>query len=94
MIPRTSAPPVAQGGILAKIGAKNKDIKKQIPVLMAESPVRPPAAIPAPLSIYAVTGELPKRAPTEMQEASVTYAMVERSKSPSASVAPQKRTIE
>lgn len=37
---KMSAPPVAQGGIDAKIGAKNKEMKKQIPVTMAVSPVR------------------------------------------------------
>lgn len=68
---RTKVPPVAQGGTEARIGAKNKDSKKQKPVEMAVRPVRPPSAIPAPLSINAVTGEQPKRDPMEMQAASV-----------------------
>jgi len=63
--------PVAQGGIEAKIGAKKMDIKKQSPVTTAVSPVRPPSAIPAPLSTNAVTGEQPSREPMEMQNASV-----------------------
>ena len=63
--------PVAQGGIDAKIGAKKIEVKKQKPVTMAVRPVRPPSAIPAPLSIKAVTGEHPKREPMEMQKASV-----------------------
>ncbi|KAI6770787.1 hypothetical protein HG531_009642 [Fusarium graminearum] len=38
---------------------------------MAVNPVLPPSAIPAPLSMKAVTGELPNKAPTEMKAASV-----------------------
>lgn len=63
--------PVAQGGIDAKIGAKNMEMKKQTPQVMAVSPVLPPSAIPAPDSMNAVTGEHPKRAPIEIQNASV-----------------------
>ncbi len=75
--------PVAQGGIEAKIGAKNIEMRKQNPETIAVRPVRPPSAIPAPLSIKAVTGEHPSRAPMEMQNASVQYATVDRGKSPS-----------
>jgi hypothetical protein len=63
--------PVAQGGIDAKIGAKNIEIRKHMPQIMAVNPVLPPSAIPAPLSIKAVTGEHPRRAPIEIQKASV-----------------------
>jgi len=34
--------PVAQGGILANIGAKKIDIRKQAPVVRAVKPVLPP----------------------------------------------------
>ncbi|CAF3630929.1 unnamed protein product [Fusarium graminearum] len=62
---------------------------------MAVNPVLPPSAIPAPLSMKAVTGELPNKAPTEMKAASVQYAIVERGKSPSRGLTtPQKRTME
>ena len=63
--------PVAQGGIEANIGAKNMETKKHRPHVMAVSPVFPPSAIPAPDSMKAVTGEQPKRAPIEIQNASI-----------------------
>jgi len=63
--------PVAQGGIDAKIGAKKIDIRKQVPVVIAVSPVRPPSVIPAPDSTTVVTGEQPKREPIEIIIASV-----------------------
>jgi hypothetical protein len=55
----------------AKMGAKNMEMKKQTPHVMAVKPVLPPSAIPAPLSMKAVTGLHPNRAPTEIQKASV-----------------------
>lgn len=75
--------PVAQGGIDAKMGAKNIDTRKHSPVTMAVSPVLPPSAIPAPLSMKAVTGEHPNNDPIEMHAASMQYATVDRGKSPS-----------
>lgn len=63
--------PVAHGGMEAKMGAKNMEMKKQTPQVIAVKPVLPPSAIPAPDSMNAVTGEHPKRAPTDMQNASV-----------------------
>lgn len=87
--------PVAQGGIDAKMGAKKIDTRKQMPVMIAVRPVRPPSAIPAPLSTKTVTGEHPSRDPNDMQAASVQYASVERGKSPSfSSTLLQKRAIE
>jgi hypothetical protein len=89
-----SVDPVAQGGIDAKMGAKNSERRKQKPVVIAVSPVRPPSAIPAPLSMKAVTGEQPNSEPIEMQAASVQYAIVERRKFPVSSTAPEKLAIE
>lgn len=87
--------PVAQGGIDAKIGAKKMDSRKQSPVTTAVSPVRPPSAMPAPLSTKTVTGEQPTSEPMEMQKASVQYATVDRGKSPPLFVVLlQKRAIE
>jgi len=43
----TSAGPVAQGGIEAKMGAKKREMKKQKAVEIEVRPVRPPSAIPA-----------------------------------------------
>lgn len=92
---RISVQPVAHGGIEAKIGAKKIEIRKQVPVVIAVRPVRPPSVIPAPDSINAVTGEHPKRLPMEMERASVQYASVERGKSPvSGFTTPEKRAIE
>ncbi len=68
---RTRVPPVAQGGTEARIGAKKMEIRKHTPVDMAVRPVRPPSAMPAPLSMKAVTGEQPKREPIDIQAASV-----------------------
>lgn len=75
--------PVAQGGMLANIGAKNTLTKKHSPVTIAVRPVRPPSAIPAPLSMKAVTGEQPSRDPMLIHAASMQYATVDRGKSPS-----------
>jgi hypothetical protein len=74
--------PVAQGGIDANIGAKKMDKRKQIPVVRAVSPVFPPSVIPAPDSMKAVTGDVPKRAPMGIEKASVQYAIVDRGKAP------------
>lgn len=91
----TNAQPVAHVGMLLKMGAKNNDMKKRKPVVIAVKPVRPPSAIPAPDSTNAVTGEQPKREPIEMHIASVQKATVERGKDPSlGSTTPAKRAIE
>ncbi len=58
---------MAHGGMEAKMGAKKMEMKKQTPVVMAVSPVFPPSLIPAPDSMKAVTGGVPKRAPMEMR---------------------------
>lgn len=71
MSTRIRVQPVAQGGILANMGAKKIDIRKQNPVVMAVSPVFPPSATPAPDSIKAVTGDTPRRDPIDMLRASV-----------------------
>jgi hypothetical protein len=39
-------PPVAHGGIEAKIGPKKRETMKQNDVIHAARPVRPPSAIP------------------------------------------------
>jgi hypothetical protein len=54
----------------AKIGAKNTEMKKAMPVMQDVRPVLPPSEIPAPDSTNAVTGGLPKSAPIEMEMAS------------------------
>lgn len=77
------------------MGEKKIETMKHRPVTMAVNPVRPPSAIPAPLSMKAVTGDDPKSAPIEIKVASVQYAQVDRGKSPSLGLTtPQKRTIE
>lgn len=65
----------------AKSGAKKRDIRKQSPAKIAVRPVLPPSAIPALLSMKAVTGDKPSSAPTEMQKASIQNAIVDRGKS-------------
>lgn len=40
-----NAPPVAQDGMDAKIGAKKMDTKNMIPVMMAVKPVLPPSSV-------------------------------------------------
>jgi hypothetical protein len=77
----TSAPPVAQAGMLAKIGAKNTDTRKARPVVTAVIPVFPPSEIPVADSMNAVTGDVPISAPIEIEKASTQYAHVEFSKS-------------
>lgn len=77
----TSAPPVAQPGIEAKMGEKNTETRNMIAVKIAVKPVFPPSEIPVALSMNAVTGLTPSRAPILMEKASTQYATVERSKS-------------
>ena len=77
----TRAPPVAQEGIDAKIGAKKIEMKNAKPVNMAVMPVFPPSEIPVALSMNAVTGDVPMSAPMLMLKASTQYAIVEFSKS-------------
>jgi hypothetical protein len=89
------AHPVAHGGIDAKMGAKKIDPMKHKPVTIAVRPVRPPSAIPAPLSMKAVTGDDPNKEPTDINAASVQYARVDRGKSSSLGpTTPQNRTME
>lgn len=77
------------------MGAKNTLTIKHKPATIAVNPVLPPSAIPAPLSMNAVTGLDPNRAPIEIKAASVQYATVERGKSPFLGLTtPQKRTME
>lgn len=66
----TNAPPVAQAGIDAKIGAKKTEMKNAIPVTMAVIPVLPPSEIPVALSMKAVTGLVPMSAPMLIEKAS------------------------
>lgn len=73
--------PVAQGGMEAKIGAKNTEMKKQRPVTIEVMPVLPPSAIPAPDSTNAVTGEVPISEPMDILSASTIYATADPSKS-------------
>jgi hypothetical protein len=54
--------PVAHAGILAKIGAKKREKKNAIPVVMPAIPVFAPSAIPVDDSTNGVTGDVPKRA--------------------------------
>jgi hypothetical protein len=42
----TRAPPVAQEGMLAKMGEKKTEMRKASPVVTAVRPVLPPSAIP------------------------------------------------
>lgn len=74
--------PVAHGGMDAKMGAKKIEMIKQRPVIIAVKPVLPPSAIPEPDSINAVTGDVPSKAPIEIDNASTEYATVERGKLP------------
>ena len=76
------AGPVAQGGKEAKMGEKKRERMKNKPVVRDVRPVLPPSVMPAPDSIKAVTGETPRRAPMEMEVASVRKAAVEEWKSP------------
>ena len=66
----TSAPPVAQLGMDAKMGEKNTETKNARPVTIAVMPVLPPSEIPVADSMNAVTGEVPMSAPMLMLNAS------------------------
>ena len=73
---------VAQGGILAIMGAKKIDRKKNNPQNTAVRPVREPASTPAPLSMNEVTGESPKMEPNIVESASTENACLLAGKSP------------
>ena len=77
----TRALPVAQDGMLAKMGAKKTETKNMMPITMPVMPVLPPSEIPVADSTKTVTGEVPMSAPMEMLKASMQYAIVEPSKS-------------
>eukprot|EP00977_Amphora_coffeiformis_P012481 scaffold3077_cov162-Amphora_coffeaeformis.AAC.40 len=89
----TKAPPTANGGTLARIGAKKMDKKKKKATKMAVRPVRAPASTPAPLSMYEVTGDVPKMAPNIVARASEAYASRALGKSPFSSTNPIADTI-
>merc|ERR1712087_451329 len=78
----TSAPPVAHGGMLAKIGLKNNDRKNNSPTTTAVRPILPPALIPAPLSMYAVVSVVPINDPIMVPMASDEKAQLDLGKSP------------
>ena len=65
---RTGA--VAAAGIAKKNGAKNKAIKKQIPVVNAVKPLRPPSFTPAALYTYTATVLVPIAAPAAVDNES------------------------
>ena len=70
----TSAPVVAAEGMSRKSGARKRATTKSPAVASAVIPVRPPSAIPAPLSTKVVTVEVPQTAPTEVATASASMA--------------------
>mmetsp|Transcript_3761 Transcript_3761/g.7476 ORF Transcript_3761/g.7476 Transcript_3761/m.7476 type:complete len:211 (-) Transcript_3761:974-1606(-) len=84
----TKAPPVAQGGMEAIIGAKKILSKKKIPQNTAVMPVREPVSTPAALSMYEVTGLRPKKEPAMVAQASAAKARRDRGKSPFSSAIP------
>ena len=66
---------VAAFGTRDTIGAKNKQIKNNTPVVTAVKPVRPPAPTPAALSTKAVIVEVPSNAPALTPIASTVIAL-------------------
>jgi len=68
----------SQVGIEVKIGAKNSEIKKQKPVVMAVKPVRPPSAIQLHSPQRWYRGNFRHSDPIEITMASVQKARVER----------------
>ena len=70
----SNAGAVANDGIAVKIGAKNIEIRKNIPATIAVNPVRPPAATPAEDSTNVVTVEVPNTAPAVVAIASANNA--------------------
>ena len=53
-----------------ELGSAFTETKKARPVVIAVIPVLPPSEIPVALSTKAVTGEVPMRAPMEIEKAS------------------------
>lgn len=75
--------PVAQDGMLDRIGAKKMEMKNQNAVAIAVRPVRPPSPIPLADSTKGVQGLVPKNKPeAEIQAESTRKATELPSKSP------------
>ena len=70
----TKAPVVAAEGMSRKRGERKRASTKSIAVEKAVIPVRPPSAIPAPLSTKVVTVDVPQTAPMEVAKASAIIA--------------------
>ena len=70
------------------MGAKKILKKKKKPQRQAVKPVRAPASTPAPLSMYEVTGDNPKKLPKIVANASLANAMRDFGKSPVSSTYP------
>ena len=70
----TRAPVVAAEGMSRKSGERKSARMKSTAVDSAVIPVRPPSAIPAPLSTKVVTVDVPQTAPMEVARASAIIA--------------------
>ena len=73
---------VAKDGMAKKIGDKKSAAKKQIAVVIAVSPVLPPAITPAELSTKVVTVDVPRQAHVVVAIASAKKACLIRGNSP------------
>ena len=69
-----SAEEVAAGGMIAAIGAMNMQSRNMTAVVIAVSPVRPPASTPEALSMKVVTVEVPVKEPATVPIASESSA--------------------
>ena len=67
---------VAADGTKATIGVMNRPMVKRRATTTLVRPVRPPSSMPAALSIYVVTVEVPRRAPNVVPMASVSSILV------------------
>ena len=76
---------VACVGIDVNIGAKNNASKNINPVVIAVNPVLPPSPIPAALSTYDVTVDVPSNAPTVVAIESESSACLTLGNFPSSS---------
>ena len=82
----TSAGAVAKTGIAENSGEKNNAIVKSTETDNAVSPVFPPTAMPAALSMYVVTVDVPSTAPTTVPAASDKNTCFMRGSFPSLSI--------
>mmetsp|Transcript_41803 Transcript_41803/g.91113 ORF Transcript_41803/g.91113 Transcript_41803/m.91113 type:complete len:216 (-) Transcript_41803:715-1362(-) len=89
----TSGGAVAHLGMASMTGAKNGETKKSAAITMAVRPVRPPSAMPAHVSLWMITGEVPQHAPKVVDTDEAKNAAVDPGSASFSSSSPARKPI-